>query len=146
MNTVIIVIIALCIVLGYYAWRQQQRALVGLKTLKNSGVTVTFAIHSRPLLVMEGSKKRLYLIDGSTPQSPVRLNLSAIKQLRFIESPPVSNNNTAPRGSDTLIITLYDGSTHRIGDLPDGESGAKNAMRLFEQHQLLNEKLIYQPR
>lgn len=146
MNTIVIIILAACVALGYYAWRQQQRALLGLQTLKNSGVEVAFWLRSRPLLAVDKDKGKLYLIAGNQPQSPMRLDMLSVKQLSFIESPPVSNNNTDARGADTIVIEMNDGNSHRVGDLPDGESGAKNAKALFERHKVLNDKLTYQPR
>lgn len=146
MNATLIIVAVACVGLGYYAWQRQQRALVGLETLKNSGVQVSFWIRSRPLLAVDNDKGKLYLIDGRQPQKPTRLDVLAVTKVTFVESPPVSNENTDPRGPDTLLIETSDGHSHRVGDLPGGDSGAKNAMSQFKKHGVLTDKLVYQSR
>ncbi len=146
-NTVILIIIAVCVALGYYAWRQQQRALAGLQQLKDSGVQVAFSLHSRPLLAVDVSKQYIYLLDGSASEGPTRLAIAAIRQITFTETPVVSTSeNPDPRGPDTLTIVMNDGSEYRVGDLPGGASGAQQAMQQFQQQQIPKQKLLFKPR
>lgn len=115
---IILVIIAACIGLGYYAWQQQNRSLKELERLK-SVADISFSIVSRPILAVDKGARKLFLLGGSGRQSAKELSFNDISQIKFIETPYISNKETDPRGPDSIIITLNSGETLRVGDLPD---------------------------
>lgn len=146
MKPFVLIFIAVCAGVGFYAWRSQQHALTGLDTLKNNGVSVDFSLISRPILAVDSQQSRLYLIDGKNAQQPIRIDFQSIQRIVFKETPTTNKQSSITRGPDTLSIELNDGSRYRVADLPGGDNGANAAMKQFQQHHVVIDKLILQSR
>lgn len=110
--------------------------------LKDNGISVTFSIISRPLLAVDATRSYLYLIHGNHPHQPTRIPFASVKRIIFRETNTPNNNQSETTGPDRLIIELNDGREHRVGDLPEFDNGAKQAMQQFEVHGVLRDRLV----
>lgn len=144
MKSIIVIILVICAGIGFYAWQQQKKAQNELKQLQDSGVDITFSLQSRPLLAVDSGRGILHLLFGNGVHNAKAIPLVQIKSIRFIEAPIFNQKeNSDTQRPDSLIITTTTGKTYRVGDL---YLSATKARELFEQHQILTDKLSTQQR
>ncbi len=122
----IILIIIVCVLLGYVGWKQQNQSLKQLKRLEKHGVKVDSFIYSRPMLAIDNTAKKVIVI---YPDKTLNLKFREIKNIRFVESRYSDQQNSNPVGPDRIRIQLKDGRILEIRDL------RKSARETMEQLQ-----------
>lgn len=142
-KSIIIILVCLCIGIGYYAWRQQQEALSELRYLKSSGVNVAFSLITRPLLAVDREAQVLYLLSGKGVHTVEKIPLIQIAKIEFVEAPISNQKESEPQRPDTIYITLMNGKRHHIGDL---QKTAKEVKAIFDEHHILTDKSLLKQR
>lgn len=118
----------LCVGVGYYAWQQQKASLRGLEQARSQGAKIDFFLYSRPLFALDSTHKVVLLIYSD---KTISVKFPDIKTIRFTETPSSSQENSEPRGPDSINIYLKDGQNYRIGDLKETAREAVKQFRSF---------------
>ncbi len=123
-----LLIVLICFGIGYYAWQQQKIALKNLELEKKRGAKIDFFLRSRPLFAVDSTHKNVLLVYSD---ETLLVKFSDIKTIRFTETPYKNNYDTDPKGPDTILITLSNGTQYRIGDLKNTAREAIIQFRTF---------------
>ncbi|MBS9778151.1 MAG: hypothetical protein KGV50_05235 [Gammaproteobacteria bacterium] len=114
--------------MGYYGWKQQKSALIGLEQAKSQGAKIDFFLYSRPLFALDSSHKKILLIDANTTTA---IDFKEIAFIKFIETATTTQDNSDPTGPDTISIELHNKERYRIGDLRITAEKAIKQFRTF---------------
>lgn len=138
-KSLIILLVCLCVGIGYYAWRQQQQSFSELKYLKSSGINIAFSLITRPLLAVDRESQVLYLLSGKGEHTVQKIPFIQIAKIEFVEAPINSAEQSEPTRPDTIRITMMNGEQIRVGDL---RKTAKQAKAIFDEHHILMDKSV----